>query len=59
MIVVKPKTVNSVHSSKESLKCSRFKISKRHFLTDALEATELVSLNTNAKKTMLSGKRWR
>ena len=59
MIVVKPKIVNSIHSSRESLRCSGSRASNRvrHSLTDAVETTELVSLNTNAKNLVPSGKR--
>jgi hypothetical protein len=58
MIVVKVKIVNSFHSFKKSCRCS---VSigcdrARHSLTDALDATELVSLNTNAKSMVPSGK---
>ena len=51
MIVVKPKIVNSIHSSRESLSCSvsRGSNKTRHSLSDAVEATELVSLNTDVK----------
>ena len=61
LIVVKPTIVNSIHSSKESLKCSGSKVivKPEYSLTDALEATELVSLNTDVKHTMPWDKRWR
>ena len=59
MIEVKPKIDNSTHSSMESLRCSvsRGSNKTRHSLSEAVEATELVSLNTNVKNTMPSGKR--
>ena len=59
MIVVKPKIVNSIHSSRESLRYSGSRASNktRHSLSDAVEVTELVSLNTNVKNMTPSGKR--
>jgi hypothetical protein len=59
MIVVKPKIVNSIHSSKESLRCSESRVSNRirYSLADAAEVTELASLNTNVKNLVPSGKR--
>jgi hypothetical protein len=59
MIVVKPKIVNSIHSSRESLRCSASRASNKtsHSSTDAVEATELVSLNTSVKNTVPSGRR--
>jgi hypothetical protein len=58
-IVFRPKIVNSIHSSKESLRCSGSRPSNksRHSLTDAVEAAELISLNTIAKSVVPSGKR--
>jgi len=58
-IIFKPRIVNSIHSSRESVRCpgSRASNKVRHSLTDAAEATELVSLNTNVKCTAPSGKR--
>ena len=58
MIVVKPKTVNSIHLSRESLRYSGSRASNktRHSLSDPLETTELVSLNTNVKNITPSGK---
>jgi hypothetical protein len=59
MIVVKVKIVNSIHSSRESLRCSVSRVSNqiRHALTDAVEATELVSLtqmlNTQCLKAVV------
>lgn len=59
MNVDKPKVVNSIHSSKVSLRCSGSRASNktRHLLTDAVEVTELVSLNTSVQYTVPSGKR--
>jgi len=58
-IIVKPRIVSSIHSSRESLRYSGSKASNktRHSLSDAVEVTELVSLNTNVKNTAPSGKR--
>jgi hypothetical protein len=56
-IVFKPKIVNSVHSSRESLKYenSRPSAKSRISQSDAIEVTELVTLNP--KYTINSGKR--
>jgi len=58
-IIYKPKIVNSIQSSRESVRRSGSRASNnvKHSLTDAAEATELVSLNTNVKTTAPSGKR--
>jgi len=58
MNVDKPKVVNSIHSSKVSLRSSGSRASNktRHLLTDAVEVTELVSLNTSVQYTVPSGK---
>jgi len=58
MIAVKTNIVNSIHSSRESVRCSGSRASNkaRHSLSDAVEATELVFLYTNVKKTVSSGK---
>jgi len=58
-ITFKPKIVNSIHSLRESVRCSGSRASNkvRHSLTDAAYATELVFLNTNVKTTVPSGKR--
>jgi hypothetical protein len=50
MVVVKPKIVNSIHSSSNSLRCPgpRAGNRARHSVTDAVEATELSSLTTDA-----------
>jgi len=58
-IVIKPKIVNSVHSSHESLRTPTARTSRvRSSLQgDALEETELVSLRTCSKQMVPSGKR--
>jgi len=57
-IISKPRIVNSIHSSRESVRCSQSTAKNiRHLLTGAVEAIELVSLNTNVKATVPSGKR--
>ena len=58
-MALKPKIVNSIYSSKESVRCSRSRVSNkdRHSLADSAEATELVSLNASEKKAVPSGKR--
>jgi hypothetical protein len=50
-IVFKPKIINSLHSSRESLKypSARASIKQRTSQGDAIEVTELVSLNTETK----------
>ena len=54
-IIFKPRIVNS---SRESVRCSQSTTKNvRQSLTGAVEATELVSLNTNVKATVPSGKR--
>ena len=59
MIVVKPKIVNSIHSSRQSLRCPgpRAGNRARHSVTDAVESTELTSLTTNAIQALPAGKR--
>jgi len=58
-IIFKPRLVNSIHSSNESVRRSGSRANNkvRHSLTDAVEAIELVSLNTNVKDRVPSGKR--
>jgi hypothetical protein len=58
MIVVKPKIVNSIHSSRESLRSPgpRASHKARHSVTDAVEATELTTLTTNAIQAFPAGK---
>jgi hypothetical protein len=58
-IVFKPKIVNSVHSSRESLQfpSSRPSLKHRGSQNDSQEITELVSLTASAKRTGSSGKR--
>jgi hypothetical protein len=55
MIVVKPKIVNSIHSSRESLRCTgpRVGTKKRHSVNDAVELTELDPLSTNTTPALL------
>ena len=57
-IIFKPRIVNSIHSSRESVRCpgSRASNKIRHSLTDAAKANELVCLNTNVKTTAPSDK---
>jgi hypothetical protein len=57
--VFKTEIVNSVHSSRESVRCSGTKTSDkiRHSFTDAVDATELFSLNTIVKNIEPTGKR--
>ena len=58
-IVIKPKIVNSVHSSNESLRTPTARTScvQGSLQSDALEETELVSLRTCSKQMLPSGKR--
>ena len=58
-IIVKPKIVTSIHSSRESVKSieSRARGRIRRSLTEATETTELVCLNTDNKGAMPTGKR--
>ena len=58
-IIFKPKIVNSVHSSRESLKYENSKpsVRTRNSHCDAIEVTELVTLNPNLKHAIISGKR--
>ena len=60
-ITLKPRIVNSIHPSKEIIRCSGSRASHkvRNSLTDDAEATELVSLNTNVRNTAPSGKFWK
>jgi len=53
------KTVNSIHSSRESLRCSgpRAGNKARHLVTDAVEVTELTSLTTSAIQALPAGER--
>ena len=54
-IIFKPKIINSIHSSRESVRCSGSRASTkvRRSLTDAAEANELASLNTVLKPQCL------
>jgi len=58
-IIMKPKTINSVHSSRESLRISNTRASslRKSLHEDAIEETEPVSLKTCNKQIMPSGKR--
>ena len=58
-IVVKPKIVNSIHSSRESLRCTgpRGGTKTRHSVNDAVELTELDPLSTHATPALPAGKR--
>jgi hypothetical protein len=58
-IVIKPKIINSVHSSKESLKILNTKASNKRKPSqgDAIEETELASLNVCSRHVTPSGKR--
>jgi hypothetical protein len=58
-IFIKPKIINSVHSSRESLKIpnARASIKPKPSQEDAIEETELVSLKACNKQLIPSGKR--
>jgi hypothetical protein len=58
-MVIKPKIINSVHSSRESLKThhSRTIDIRRPSLEQAIEETELISLNATNRHMTPSGKR--
>jgi hypothetical protein len=58
-IIIKPKIVNSVHSSRESLRTptARTLHTRGSLQGDALEETELVSLKTCSRHVVPSGKR--
>lgn len=58
-IVIKPKIINSVYSSKESLKMSNTRASSKQkpSQSDAIEETELVSLNACSRHITPAGKR--
>jgi len=58
-IIIKPKIINSVHSSRESLRIPNTRASslRKSLHEDAIEETELVSLKTCNKQIMPSGKR--
>ena len=58
-IIIKPKIVNSVHSSRESLSTPTVRTChvRRSLQDDALEETELVSLKTCSKQMVPTGKR--
>ena len=58
-IIIKPKIINSLHSSRESLRNPSIRaMSVRNPLQgDVVEETELVSLKTGIKQVMPSGKR--
>jgi len=57
--VFKPKIVASIHSSKESVRCSECRASAktRRSTTEIADAAELVCLNTDVKSAMPTGKR--
>ena len=59
MIVVKPKIINSVHSSRESLRIPNTQASSKRKPSqwDAIEETELVSLKACGKAIIPSGQR--
>jgi len=59
-IVVKPKVVNSIHSSRESLRCTgpRVGTKTRYWVNDAVELTKLDPLSTHATPALPAGKRW-
>ena len=58
-IVFKPKIVNSIHSSRESLKHHNTRASekRKNSQDEPVETTELVSLNPTNKQMLPSGKR--
>ena len=58
-IVIKPKIINSVHSSRESLRFPNTRTSnvRKPSREDSVEETELVSLRTGSKQLIPSGKR--
>jgi hypothetical protein len=58
-IIIKPKIINSVHSSKESLRLpiTRTGNERKPSREDAVEEAELVSLRTGSKQLIPSGKR--
>jgi hypothetical protein len=57
-LCLKPKIINSLHSSKESLKVPSSRVSIRNKLAqkDAIDSTELVALNKDTAVTITSGK---
>jgi hypothetical protein len=57
-IIIKPKIVNSVHSSRGSLRTPTVRTlpTRGSLQEDALEETELVSLKTCARQVVPSGK---
>lgn len=58
-IIIKPKIINSVHSSRESprFRNTRTGNVRKPSREDAVEETELVSLRTGSKQLIPSGKR--
>ena len=58
-IVIKPKIINSIHSSQESLRFPNTRTGnvRKLSLEEAVEETELVSLRTGGKQLIHSGKR--
>ena len=59
-IIFKPRIVNSVHPSSDSMRRSGSRATRvRYSLTDAAEATEPVCLDPNVKTAVPSGKRWK
>lgn len=58
-MVIKPKIINSVHSSRESLRIpnTRTNSVQKPLQGNAIEETELVSLKTGTKWIIPSGKR--
>ena len=58
-IVIKPKIINSVYSSRESLRIPNTKANslRKPSLEDAIEETELMSLKACNKQMISSGKR--
>jgi hypothetical protein len=57
-LCLKPKIINSLHSSKESLKVPSSRVSIRNELAqkDTIDSTELVALNKDTTVTITSGK---
>jgi hypothetical protein len=58
-IIIKPKIINSVHSSRESLRIpsARSSIVRKPIQGDVIEETELMLLKTGDKQVMPTGKR--
>jgi len=56
-IIIKPKIINSIHSSRESLRTSNAtSLTRKPSQGDVMEETELVSLKTGIKQITPSGK---